>query len=137
MKSFHSNKAQALVDTESSQEDIERTSHGAKEFSVVKVRSNTIAPIQRSPIIDSRLLAEPTDNRLFQSNRNTHFSNNPLLAPSGSPIHAIAPNFGDEEGRQSDASVSLQEVLAENLEVQGAFQNSVTGAPVRGENNVF
>jgi hypothetical protein len=74
-----------------------------------------MAPIQRSPIIDSRLLAEPSDNRLFQSNRNTHFSNHPLCAPSGSPIHAIAPNFGDEEGPQSDASVSLEDVVNENV----------------------
>ena len=56
LKAFHSNKAQAICDTESSQEDIDKTG----QLSPKKPIQDT-----SNPVIDGRLLDGTNDHRLL------------------------------------------------------------------------
>ena len=61
LKAFHSTKAQALVDTESSVEESHAVLQHQRSSGVATGNANT----NRSPIIDARLLSEPGENRLL------------------------------------------------------------------------
>lgn len=64
LKAFHSNKAQVLNDTESSQEDIDKTGH-------LSPKKQNAGP--DNPVIDVRLLGGQNDNLLLQSNARNVF----------------------------------------------------------------
>ena len=72
LKSFNSNKAQAINDLESSQEDIERTAHGAKDQSLIN-RAASHAVVNNLPAVDRHVrhesggIIDMGDNRLINS----------------------------------------------------------------------
>ena len=95
LKSFNSNKAQALNDIESSLEDIEQTAHGAKDQSQIHRASSAVAGALPA---ENRLLGinDDHDNRLINSrpslnnngNRPTDqvFSNDNLIRLGSEPM---------------------------------------------------
>ena len=68
LKAFHSNKAQAICDVESSQDDVEQTAQERREASMNNRASNAAGNNILIPAADSRLVNDDnTDNRLLNS----------------------------------------------------------------------
>ena len=113
LKAYHSNKAQIINDTDTSQEDIEQTAHGAKDQSLNN-RNTAAVPNSLSAVNRDTGLLDMGDNRLINSRpslaRPTDqlFSNQNLIRLGSEPM----PNFGREPMR-GDAQNLLARVQSE------------------------
>lgn len=110
LKAYHSNKAQIINDTDTSQEDIEKTAHGAKDQSLNN-RNTAAVPNSLSAVNRDTGALDMGDNRLINSRpslaRPTDqlFSNQNLIRLGSEPM----PNFGREP---MQASQDAQNLLA-------------------------
>lgn len=108
LKAYHSNKAQIINDTDTSQEDIEQTAHGAKDQSLNN-RNTAAVPNSLSAVNRDSGALDMGDNRLINSRpsliRPTDqlFSNQNLIRLGSEPM----PNFGREPIQASQDARNL------------------------------